>query len=472
MAGGLRVWPELRDLLDLLRDGWWASDGPDRTARWVAEHLAGEPLLDHDGAVEAAMRMPDALRPGVLDALPSAERAGARPGRDVHHAVEALRSARDRQLEDLDRARDDGPGGGAGTLSWSQLVGCTMSEDAAMSGYIDAPRPVRTRLGSLDSWLGGGLYPGVNVLMASPGAGKTAFAVQVLATNAWHGGDGVMFSLEMPVTQVKMRVASWLSVNDMTLRPVPWNGTQIVAARSWAALDWPFVAGQLPREARLLEAALGADPTSAPLTEAVDAMRGVPGGLGAVRAAMDVGGDATLDALRDAQDNVFPHMAVTSRFRTAEAICAEVGRVASELPRPPLVVVDYLQIVEAAREVSGLGETEATKDASDRLAAAARDTGCPILCVVAKRKGADGGMESARGSSAIAYNAQSVMHIDVDRERARARPDGDPWRPVTLSISKNRSGQTSEGVPLWFDGAHNEFSDGDEPPYAVTAGRG
>ena len=45
-------------------------------------------------------------------------------------------------------------------------------------GFIEPPRVVPTGIPSLDAYLVDGMAPGVHVLMAQPGAGKSALALQ------------------------------------------------------------------------------------------------------------------------------------------------------------------------------------------------------------------------------------------------------------------------------------------------------
>lgn len=346
---------------------------------------------------------------------------------------------------------------------WDRLLDGDGAGDEAWGGYIDAPRPRPTKLAVLDLLLGGGIYPGLNVLMAAPGAGKTALAIQLLATNALAGGESLMFSLEMPVMQVRMRVASWLSVNDARLSPVPWSGTYQLADRSWARVPWdrvredPDLAGDVEY--------LGYDticgtPWDLPLEEVARRVRGNETARNSVERILRASGDQTIAAVDEARRRVLlSSMAVTSDYRDVSAICRAIGQVTSELGRPPLVAVDYLQIVSPPDEASGQGETEATKATSDELARCARDAGAVVLCVSAKRKGAGPEMDAARGSSAITYNAQTVIHLDDDPQRAAVRG----WKPVVLDVSKNRSGSQGK-VPLWFNGRYNAFSDAEDPP--------
>lgn len=356
-----------------------------------------------------------------------------------------------------------------GTAGWDGLLAQTRAVDAMVSGYVDAPRPVRTGVGGLDAVIGGGVYPGLNVLMAEPGAGKTALAVQMLAANAVHGGHSLMFSIEMPVWQVKMRVAAWLSEQRAMsaesrggTRPyglVRWSGAS--ADGAWSSLDWGAASEACPVDADRVAGVLGPRPTSVPLAEAADRLRplGLVGSLAALVATSP--SDDTGRALADAEATVFPRMAVTHDERDVATIAAEIRRVAGDLGRAPLVCVDYLQLVRGSADAESMGETEVTKQVSGELARAAADTGAAIVCVTAKRKGGDGGMGDARGSGSIAYDAQSVMHLSPDRGEGSP---ADPWRRVTLSVSKNRSGPVVPSATLWFDGARNFFYAGDRPP--------
>lgn len=345
---------------------------------------------------------------------------------------------------------------------WDQLLDGDGAGDEAWGAYIDAPRPVRSMLPELDKLLGGGVYPGLNVLMAAPGAGKTALAIQLLATNAAHGGDSLMFSMEMPVMQVRMRVASWTSVTNPRLSPVPWSGTYLLADRSWAHVDWdrlrqdPDYAGDV--EYLSYDSVLG-DPWDRPLEDVVRYLRGNATARTCVERLMRASGDQTIAAIDESRRVLFTSMAVTQDYHDVGSICKAIRQVSGELGHAPLVAVDYLQLMDPPEQSAGLGETEATKAVSDALAECARDAGAVILCISAKRKGGGTDMEAARGSSAITYNAQSVIHLDADPSRQDVRG----WRPVVLDVSKNRSGSQGK-VPLWFNGRYNAFSDAEEPP--------
>src|SRR5437870_1385454 len=57
------------------------------------------------------------------------------------------------------------------------------AEAAHLAHTTGTPRGPLTNLGSLDRELGGALAPGLHVVHASPGVGKTAFCLQIAATS-------------------------------------------------------------------------------------------------------------------------------------------------------------------------------------------------------------------------------------------------------------------------------------------------
>lgn len=58
-------------------------------------------------------------------------------------------------------------------------------------------QPVKTGINSLDNVLGGGLYPGLFILSAGPGAGKTALALQIADHIAGAGQNVLYFALDI-----------------------------------------------------------------------------------------------------------------------------------------------------------------------------------------------------------------------------------------------------------------------------------
>lgn len=78
-------------------------------------------------------------------------------------------------------------------------------------------RPIRTPWPNVDAVLGGGLWPGMYVVVGGTGAGKTQWAVQVATEAAVAGLSGLYLALELSRLDICARVAG-------TLARVPWSG--------------------------------------------------------------------------------------------------------------------------------------------------------------------------------------------------------------------------------------------------------
>src|SRR5918996_1264990 len=90
--------------------------------------------------------------------------------------------------------------------------GATMSTDDTAQGPFPPPPPPErsarapvTRIPQLDDVLGGALQPGVHVVHASPGAGKTALALQIAAT---CGFPALFVTCEMAPLELLRRITA------------------------------------------------------------------------------------------------------------------------------------------------------------------------------------------------------------------------------------------------------------------------
>jgi replicative DNA helicase len=87
------------------------------------------------------------------------------------------------------------------------LIGALRDDAAAAyeARQTGQPRGPVTRIPQLDDVLGGALQPGVHVLHASPGAGKTALALQIAAT---CGFPALFVTCEMAPLELLRRITS------------------------------------------------------------------------------------------------------------------------------------------------------------------------------------------------------------------------------------------------------------------------
>lgn len=297
--------------------------------------------------------------------------------------------------------------------------------DFITGDYLDQREPVRTHMPGVDAMLSGGLQPGVWNIMAEPGAGKSAFGLQMAFFNAFEKNTVdekntvVYVSLEMPAHQCWARIASSLSKTDtgrdMGLEPFMWS-------------DVP----RLGREtARRLRNADG-DLERWRVTEADDAFV-----------------KATKQLMR-----VCPNLLITDapEARNIETLQYIVRTVAAS-SGATLVVIDYMQQIVTE---PGAKVYDRVTQVSAALKDIANEMKIPLLVIVSMNRetmrGKDPDMHGGAGSSSIEYDAVGVITLQNDKDESTPE-----CRHVKLKVHKNRYGQSGGGVTLEYFPAYNLF---------------
>lgn len=127
-----------------------------------------------------------------------------------------------------------------------------------------------------------------------------------------------------------------------------------------------------------------------------------------------------------------------------EGLCIYLQSVAKITGKPPVVLIDYLQLL---RTTEPRGTTLETYDAiSAKLAGVAHATGCSVFAASAVNKD-----KSMRGSSMLGHDADIVMGLSTS--------DGSisSVRQATLKITKNRNGARDAIVVLGYEPAVHHF---------------
>lgn len=274
--------------------------------------------------------------------------------------------------------------------------------------YENPPSLVGTGIDRLDAVLSGGLAPGVHVLMALPGSGKSALALQIAMSAARDGGKVLYVSVEMSRQQCIARCCSSLSVAPGSgLVPFPWSA-------------WEGMGAALARSQ-----------------------------------ARDRAGDAGVMALR-ALHGACPYLT----FGEGDGF-EDVGKLAGTVRRASdaglrLLVVDYMQRLRPSAPDAGADAYQRATAVSNALTSVTKEVGVPALVISsmgreAMRSGKPT-LTGARGSGDIEYDALSVIQLT-------ARDTGRAVRPVDLHVLKNRRGPLTGDDPIGmlFDGAHNRF---------------
>lgn len=254
----------------------------------------------------------------------------------------------------------------------------------------------------------GGWRPGLFLLSGSPGAGKTAFALQVSMTVA-HGGVPVVFvSVEQSAEDLLGRVIT----RESSLRMEDyWNGTPAFVQAVHDSAD------QLPWHLLHLE------------------------------------GD--------------PYVQGADTLGTVGRLRALVSRVAEQHGRAPFVVLDYLQRVRPPELDRRLDERQRISSTCLALRQTARDLGVPVLAVSSLGRTSYGRteMDGLKGSGDLEYDADAVLmlHVPTEPEGDDLTPFGKPDGPlpIELHLTKNRYGALTGGAPLRlrYDRKHGRYDD-------------
>lgn len=273
---------------------------------------------------------------------------------------------------------------------------------------MDAPQPVPTGIEFVDDVTNGGLRPGLHLLAADPGAGKSAFSLFMAASMASRGLRVLFVSLEMDRGQCLARLASLLSTGP-GMEPFAWSA-------------WERMGREAKRRAEAGEdvsADLG-------IVALVKLRTDLPG--------LTVAHDA---ALRDAST-------LYGEIEAARACGCDA------------VVVDYLQLIE---DGGAPNEYERVTAVSSSLAQAGVECGLPVWAISSVSNAAsDGGtlkQTSFKGSGGLRFDAVTMWTL-----QRGGQLDGPGAHDVVLRCCKNRHGAFGtdrEQCGYLFDGAHNRF---------------
>lgn len=303
---------------------------------------------------------------------------------------------------------------------WERFAASLYDPEQDELDFADPPTVVGTGVPSLDSVLMGGLAPGCHVLMAQPGAGKSALALHVAMCVAAQGGRVLFASTEMTRQQCLARLSAAVA-----------RSTPGIPDFYWSAWE------QMGRNARREMAAFDLD----------------------AQGRLDyLGSFAAIRALRELR-RTCPGLAVSDDDRVASVsalreTCAE-GREAGM----DLLVVDYLQRLRPPDGCEREDQYRQVTETSRALMDMARELSLPVLVISSMNREAmrskEASMSGGRGSGDIEFDAVSIWQLMRDGE-----DDGGNQR-VALHVTKNRRGPTTGERPLrlLFDTRHNTFSE-------------
>lgn len=302
---------------------------------------------------------------------------------------------------------------------------------------------------SLDTLLDGGLYTGLCVIGAISSLGKTALVLQIADNVASAGNDVLIFSLEMERTELVGRSISRISFKKALDSPhkvndVAWSYRQITSAvkRSFHST----------KESEELLASSIADYQHG-AGERIFIVEG-SGDIKVTRGEEDIE--------RGVRQMVDAHIRMTGR--------------------KPLVIIDYLQML------TPMSERASDKQNMDKsileLKRISRDKGISIIAISSFNRGSYSSgatMSAFKESGAIEYTADvliglSFKRADDDTKELTAKEyqivenncksetdgTGEIRRLISLTILKNRNGETGKKVCFDYYPKYSYFKEDEE----------
>jgi replicative DNA helicase len=284
-----------------------------------------------------------------------------------------------------------------GDLASELLEREAIAREAVLTGK--APGPI-TGLPMVDETIGGYMAPGLHVLLAPPGAGKTALALQI-AGNC--GCPALYVTAEMPRVELLRRIISRTTGTYLgKLRGGKMSAEELRANITQAARTWPMVA----------------------LYDAIVTPASVA----------DI--EAKAASLRE-------------RFEANHALVIVDS------------VTDWALSHGAAMNTAGSDERIVTEMALNGLRALALKLSIPVLAIAHRNRaskassGADK-LHAAKGTGRYEYVGESLW--DLDRDIGKD-DDANHRKPAELTIWKNRNGQSGVSIELEFEGRVQKFTE-------------
>lgn len=287
--------------------------------------------------------------------------------------------------------------------------------DSVNTPYIPTGFP------KLDLVLEGGLYEGLYFIGAISSLGKTTFITQIADQIAQQGTDVLIFSLEMARAELMAK-----SISRHTMELVLTGGGEVRDAKT----NRGITTGKRYPNYSQTEINL--------INEAVNAYGSYA-------------------------QNIYIHEGIGDIG--TEQIRATVAKHILFTGKTPLVVVDYLQILDPNNERAT--DKQNTDKAVMELKRISRDYKLPLLAISSFNRAnykVAVTMEAFKESGAVEYSSDILMGLqlkgqgtrDFDVDKAK---DANP-REIELVILKNRNGPTGRTVPFEYYPLFNLFAEG------------
>lgn len=304
-----------------------------------------------------------------------------------------------------------------------------------------ANKSIPTGFRAFDKAIGGGLFPRLYVIGAISSLGKTTFALQIGDRIAAGGHDVLIFSLEMPMEDLIAR-----SISRLTYEIASSKGNMSLAKTELGITAYERYERYTEDERKVISTAY--EQYAAYASDMLSIYTG-------------------RHTAQDIRDKVEAYIEVTGR--------------------KPLVIVDYLQIVQPMPQLRRATVREQVDDTVDRLAAMRRVLKLPIIVISSFNRSnystvADN--TAFKESGAIEYTADCTMSLELDIERkasatgaavsnaakldtVEAMRGADGKREIKLTFHKNRGNRVGSQIFFAYDARFNVFAEDDSKEHIL-----
>lgn len=268
---------------------------------------------------------------------------------------------------------------------------------------------VKTGIELLDNALSGGLRPGLTVLGALPGTGKSTLAYQIARNVSSSGTPVIIYSLEMTRNQILAKM-----ISRQTFINSPQNAVSVTDMLN--ANRNRFITG--------------------PQWDNIISSRQI---------------------VARETENIFITEGTDSEI-SAAYICDEVADFITSSNASPFVIVDYLQFL-APNQNKSLSDKQAVDDNIRMLASLASEYKICVLLISSVNRSSYRGkitMLSFKESGSIEYSADTL--IGMDRVYLEGVPESEQ-RTISLSFLKQRYGRADISIQLKYDPRFDCFTD-------------
>lgn len=295
--------------------------------------------------------------------------------------------------------------------AWERATARFGSRSNDIYEFEHPPKIIPTNFPKLDEYLSGGLSAGAHVLMANPGCGKSALAIQMAILAALNGEKALYLSVEMTRQQCLARCCSFIAKSQLEDPEARFNSFK------WS--EWEEMGREGGARAKIALKALG------------DFYKCCPN--------LVIADSDEISELEELEDIIED--------------CANAGM--------GLLVVDYLQRIKPSTDPTQERYMQITA-VSNSITKITKNLQIPALVISSMSRDANKSskpsMFGGRGSGDIEYDAVTVMQLTQDKHHTR---NEEMAKLMELHILKNRRGLCTDAenpILLWFDGAHNAFT--------------